>query len=251
MYIELFLADNTLMNLLILRLACALCARPARLMRTLLTSFAGAVYAALSVSSLPVLSFLPFRIMLGFLMAFGMPFSDFREYAKNAASLFASAFITGGAIFALSFLIDNGTGAGAFPLPLRTALLGAAAAFFFVPAARNWVRKRRLDSNVFKLRLTHGKIQKVYTAILDTGNMLSDPLTGLGAVILFDPELKPYAVRPIPCGTVGGSMTLPAFVPEKLEIFMKSWRGIPAVCAVSSERFKDADALIGKSVLPL
>jgi hypothetical protein len=253
MYIELFLMDNTLMNLLILRLASALRAKPARPLVTLIVSVAGAVYAALSVSSFPVLSILPFRILLGFLMTFGMPFSGLRDYAKNAAALFAAAFLTGGAVFALSYLFDHGTGSGALiaPLPLRTALLGAAAAILFVPAARNWIRKRRLDTNVFKLRLTHGKIKKVYTAILDTGNMASDPLTGLGAVILFDPELTPLATRPIPCSTVGGSLILLAFVPEKLEIFMNSWQGIPAVCAVSSERFGDADALIGQSVLPL
>ncbi|OQB24615.1 MAG: Sporulation factor SpoIIGA [Firmicutes bacterium ADurb.Bin182] len=252
MYIELFLLDNTLMNLLIFRLASALCSKPVRLLRAAPISLSGAVYAALSVSCFPLLGSMPLRIVLGLLMAFAIPCSSISDYFKNVLALLTAAFIAGGSTLALSCLLGGRAVNGALlaPVPLRAALVGAAVVFLFVTPVRNWIAKRCLHSNTLKLRLTHRKVIKEYTAVIDSGNSLTDPLTGLSAVILSDAELRPFVTRPIPCLTVGGTIMLDAFVPEKMELYAGTWQTIPVICALSAQNLKDAKALIGQSALP-
>ena len=66
-YIELFLLDNILMNLLILRIASVLLAKRARPLRMSLFAVSAAIYAAVAVGIFPVLLKLPLKIGAGFI----------------------------------------------------------------------------------------------------------------------------------------------------------------------------------------
>ena len=95
MYIELFLLDNMLMDMLICRLAAAICGRRLHMQRALAFSAAGAVCAAFAHTE-PRLNTLPCKILLCLIMAFALPSKGVREYLAGLAGMCAAAFIIGG-----------------------------------------------------------------------------------------------------------------------------------------------------------
>ena len=95
MYIELFLLDNFLMNLLTLRAAAAMLSRKMKGSRAALVSFAGAAAAAAAAAGGTMFITLPVKLASTLLMALAFPPHSFRELMHSAAALFLSAAVAG------------------------------------------------------------------------------------------------------------------------------------------------------------
>lgn len=143
MYIELFLLDNALMDLLILRLAAAM--RGTRLYkgRAALGCFTGALYA-LWAACWPPAGCLAAKVAFGLLLAMALSPRGWRDYGLGVLCLFTAAFLVGGLAFALAMAtggrIENGAVWGG--IPLRTALVTALAASFLPRAIRRILRRK-------------------------------------------------------------------------------------------------------------
>lgn len=154
MYIELFLLDNFLMNLLTLRAAAAMLSRKMKGSRAALVSFAGAAAAAAAAAGGTMFITLPVKLASTLLMALAFPPHSFRELMHSAAALFLSAAVAGGAVL-LAALAFGGTLRGGViygAIPLRAALLGAAAAAFMPRSIRKILSRRVRNEQIVHIK---------------------------------------------------------------------------------------------------
>lgn len=254
MYIELIILDNALMNILILRLAVCMCAFSISFKRTGFAALFGAFYAAAALAYLPELLELHFKFMLGGVMTLAVWDGRWKTLLKTAVSLYAATFLVGGLMWTILFLMGGSVNQGVFyaPIPFRIMLMGFVIAALLPRIIRNWIRDRALYRRIIKIKITHDSKVYDYQALVDTGNDLFDPLTGLPAIVAYAPELEEYAWLPIPYETVGGNGFLHAFKPDKIEVMdTNEWVSINAVAAISEFPISNADALLGISALPL
>ena len=242
MYIELFLLDNFLMDCLLLRIASAFLSWPIPPRRMVITALAGACCAWASLFFPPLLS-LPGKAILGLLFALAFPLRGRRAYMRAAASVFISAFLVGGFAFALAFCFGGSAYGGMLVagLPMRTALLTALGATF-APAAIRRLRAR-CAQRAFRGQLTVrvNGCEYRFDALLDTGNGLTEPLSGKPVAVAYLPELIPLANVPIPTATVEGTGMLYALRPEYLAV---NGNAADALLAICPQPLRGAQALL-------
>ena len=246
MYIELYLIVNFLMNLIMLRIAAALCSCRVKNARLLTGALAGAAYAVCA-ALLPWLAVFPLKLASGCLLAFTLPFHGWRGYLSRLGALFASAFLSGGVTVCLSLITRPD---GAFPayLPLGTALASFACCLFLPRAARRLVRRSPPQRG--ELVLLHGGREYRTLAIVDTGNSLFEPLSGLPVTVVPIPELLPLCVIPVPASTVAGNTVLFAFRPERMEFVAEKRCVLDSLAAAVDITNAQHTALIPPAALP-
>ena len=249
MYIELFLLDNFLMNLLTLRAAAAMLSRKMKGSRAALVSFAGAAAAAAGGTMFITL---PVKLASTLLMALAFPLHSFRELMHSAAALFLSAAVAGGAVL-LAALAFGGTLRGGViygAIPLRAALLGAAAVAFMPRSIRKILSRRVRNEQIVHIKYEFAapnsnrceknkssheskssgitilkRDKRIFSAeclgIIDTGNALSEPISGLPVIVLGAKRHSEFAQAanvPIPMRTAAGESLLFGLKPKKLLI---------------------------------
>lgn len=232
MYIEVFLLDNLLMDALILRVACALSARPCLFFRVLLFALAGTLYAYLSLYW-SFLQLWPWKLLCGGCMAFALPNGGrLRAYFSAWASVVLSAAILGGMISMLVFAAQEAN--GAYSASYRTALFGAGVAAFLPDALK---RRRPPPAQRYRLCIAAGGKVYCVPACLDTGNTLRESVSGKPVIVADIPELLSCAHIPVSLVTVRGAGVLYA-----LRADMVTLDGIPtdALVAISSEKLENA-----------
>ena len=248
MYIELFLLDNLLMNLLIVRLAAALLSVRPPLYRQLAAASASAAYAALAAYLLPWLSGPAARPLPLALMAGAIPAKTPKGFLHAAVATLFATLTAGGAALVIALAFGGGVINGfiAGGAPLRTALLAAAAASVMPRAVRSILLRRAPSGLLVELTIEHAGITRSFTALVDTGNGLAEPLTGLPIAVLSCRALARYARLPVRVNTAGGQCVLYAFKPDRMLV-----EGMPvsALVAVTGQRMR-CDALVPPSLYP-
>lgn len=214
MYIELFLLDNVLMDMLICRLAAAVCGRRLHMLRVVVFSIGGAVYAAFAYVT-PALSSFPCKVVLCLVMAFAMPCHGLKEYLTGLAGMCAAAFIIGGSAFFTVYATGgaaNGSLIGGIPLRIMLFVASAAAA---MPSAVRRLRQHRISGEYHILTVTRKDKTYTLTAMVDTGNSLTEPLSGLPVAVAY----IPYETGniPVPICTVAERRIMNAFRPDRAE----------------------------------
>ena len=249
MYIELFLLDNFLLTL---RAAAAMLSRKMKGSRAALVSFAGAAAAAAAAAGGTMFITLPVKLASTLLMALAFPPHSFRELMHSAAALFLSAAVAGGAVL-LAALAFGGTLRGGViygAIPLRAALLGAAAAAFMPRSIRKILSRRVRNEQIVHIKYEFAapnsnrceknkssheskssgitilkRDKRIFSAeclgIIDTGNALSEPISGLPVIVLGAKRHSEFAQAanvPIPMRTAAGESLLFGLKPKKLLI---------------------------------
>lgn len=233
-YIDLHFLINLLADYLLCLTAGRFCGLVLRRRRYFFAALAGAVYSVCVL--LPGFEFLAsplfkllFAVLMG-LIAFG---AEEKPLRCTLAFLGISAAF-GGAVWAVSMA----GGTPLLPLPLRTLVLSFALCYaalsLFFRASGKLPEKKRLS-----VKLSFLGVESEFYALADTGNSLTDPVSG-NAVMLISPhvlravlpelsavELLQYAdgqgelkgrFRLISYSAVGGSGLLAAFRPDYLSI---------------------------------
>lgn len=215
MYIELFLLDNMLMNMLICRLAAAMCGRPVHKLRAVGFSAGGAVYAAFAYT-LPQLNSLPCKILLCLIMAFALPCKGPGEYLAGLAGMCAAAFIIGGSAFFAVYATGgavNGSIIGG--VPLRIMLFAASAAAAMPTLARRLRQNKIQSQNTHILTVTRNNKTYILPAMVDSGSSLMEPVSGLPVAVAYIPGET--GSIPVPANTLQGSGIMMAFCPDRAE----------------------------------
>lgn len=248
--IELFLLDNFMMNWLLLRLACAFLGSKPALWPIGCASAFGAIYALLSLSIWPYLAaFFP-KLMLGAVMA--LPVTEsWRAYPRALLSLYGAAFLMGGFMLALVMLWGGNFRGGALvcTIPIRIALIaGCLCACLprLIGAMLRSIRHRALRVPL-RVRLPDRSLE--LTALIDTGNLLTEPLSGLPVIIVRPGLLPELPGRPVPYRTVEGGGVLYAIRPVGAWVYQGYWHSVNAMVAESRTCLNSADAIVGAGIL--
>lgn len=246
MYFELFLLDDLLLNLLILRLAAALVSVRPPMLRMSAAALLSALASAAAAFLAPVLRSPPFRLPLLLLLTFGiselgLPFKKPKVFLKNAGAVLFATFAAGGCAVVIAVITGGGMENGFLRggIGLRTALLIAVCASFLPSAARRLLRRRLANGSTAEVVLLHDGRLRRFTALVDTGNSLFEPVTGLPVAVVRCPELRRYAVTPIPAETAAGRTVLMGFRPEGFSV-----NGKEVACVVAVTESGGREAII-------
>ncbi len=204
-YLDSLIILNTIMDYLLLLASARLAGEPLRRGRMGLGAALGGAYAGAAV--LPGLGFLRrplWQLVCAAVMVLvGLGAS--RRLLRQIIIFFALAFAFGGGIFALSLLKGQGIASGALVgagLELRVVLLSGAVCYAVLTAALSRVANHAgTRGALVRVGLTLLGRKVWLNALRDTGNTLTDPLTGRAVMVaqadrlheLFPPGACPEA----------------------------------------------------------
>ena len=188
--LEWFLLDNFAVNCLLLKLAGALGGTSARPSRVALTSLLGALWDLAALGRWPRLLSLPGRIAC--LLVTALLLSR-REYLRALLSLFLASLLLGGGLLLLTLGRTGPWIGGVFlgTVPLRAAIYGLCLLPITVRGVRHLVHRGYEGSCRRRILLTVGDRTYALDAFVDSGNLLTEPLSGLPVVLTEGIELPP------------------------------------------------------------
>ena len=158
-------------------------------------------------------------------IAFGLH----RTTPRVIVTVYAVAAAFGGAVYAAANLAGDSARSGRFtPVSLRVLLLSFAVSYAAVSLVFRRIA-RRADRRLCLVQLCHNGIAVSFSALLDTGNELSDPVSGDPVLVTDAETLAPLFPGELP------PLTDPLAALEQLSAFGLRCRLIPCSC-VAAER---------------
>lgn len=191
-YIDVVLIENLIMNYIILFTTGLILKLKIQSIRILIASLLGAIYSIIAYTGvLKIYSSFLLKIVLSVLIVY-IAFNpqNVRKMWKDLLIFYLTSFAFGGAAFALIYIVKpqdiimkNGLFLGTYPL--KTVILGAVIAFAVIIAAFSIVKSRISKKDMFCEIETKINNKIVRTrAMIDTGNMLKEPITNTPVVVV-------------------------------------------------------------------
>lgn len=191
-YIDVVLIENLVMNFIILLATGIILKEKIKTVRLLLASLLGAIYSVVSyMSILEIYSNIILKIILSIVIVY-IAFNPqtMKKMWKSILLFYLTSFVFGGAAFALIYIVKpqdilmkNGLFLGTYPL--KTIILGAIIAFIIIITAFTIVKTKITKKDMFcelEIQINGKKIET--TAMLDTGNLLKEPITNTPVIIV-------------------------------------------------------------------
>lgn len=191
-YIDVVLIENLIMNFIILLATGLVLKEKIKNVRLLLASLLGAIYSVVSyLSILEIYASIVLKIILSIVMIY-IAFNPqtMKKMWKDILLFYLTSFVFGGAAFALIYIVKpqeilmkNGLFLGTYPL--KTIILGAIIAFIIIMTAFTVVKSKITKKDMFcevEIQL-NGKVIET-TAMIDTGNLLKEPITNTPVVVV-------------------------------------------------------------------
>ncbi len=248
--IEAYLLDNLMMNYLMLRLAGTLLGVRTKQLLMLAVSLFGAVYALCAAAVLPALAGWVPKLLLGCAMALPLK-TAWRDYPKAIVSVYLSSCLMGGVMFGISLLFGGGFSGGTFvcTVPVRIALASAFVCALLPRVVLTLIHT--LKSRASRVRVEIRLRDRVFTAeaLVDSGNLLVEPITGRSVVVVKKGLLPKERGLPVPYRTIGGEGLIYALRPESVRVFQGGWRSVDALVAEADTELLAADAIFPAELL--
>lgn len=247
--IEPFLLDNTLMNCCVYLIAAAWMGVRIRILPTVAVSLLGAIYALLSLFYWTVLREPPLKITC-FLAASFLLFRQAGAWRSLPFLLFSAA-LTGGTAMFMTLLFGgsvyaDGTLVGT--VPVRAALLSAFAALCLPRIIRTLLRTRRNRSMHTEVEVRLASHTYRLDALIDSGNLLKEPITGLPVILIDRAVDRP--LMPIPFMKLSGSGVLYGERPRSVKLSAFGNMPVDCICVQSPEPIGKAQAIVPECLLP-
>lgn len=171
-------------------------------LRLVLSAMLGGIYAVIAyIEILPIYSSFAMKILLSVLMVhIAYNSKNIKNLLKQLVVFYLTSFAFGGAAFALLYfvrpqdiLIRNGVYVGTYPI--KIALLGGIVGFIITYIAFKVVKTKLHKKDIIYNIEIHIKEKTLkLKAMLDTGNMLKDPISGMPVIVVEKQEL--YSILP-------------------------------------------------------
>ena len=201
-YVDIVLFENLCMNYIILFGTAYIIKIKVRHIRIFFASMIGAVYAVLAYSGIfPIYANLITKIVLSICMTY-IAFNPkkLKGLIKALIVFYLVSFALGGCAFALLYIVrpqdifmKNGVLIGTYPL--KIALLGGITGFVITYVAFKVVKSRITKNEIiYKAIVKIEKQELEINVLLDTGNMLKDPISD-DSVIMIE-KTKLYKILP-------------------------------------------------------
>ena len=191
-YIDVVLLENLIMNYIILFTTGLVIKIKTKHIRLILASLLGAIYSVVAYAGiLKAYSSMILKIILSIIIVFiAYNPQSVKQLCKTLLLFYLTSFVFGGAAFALIYIIrpqdiimKNGLFLGTYPL--KTVMLGAIIAFCVIVTAFSIVKSKISKKTLFceiEIKINE-KLVKT-KAMIDTGNMLKEPITNTPVVVV-------------------------------------------------------------------
>lgn len=191
-YLDVVLLENLCMNYIILFATGYIMKVKMKQWRIFISSLVGGIYSiAAYLEILPIYSNLFMKIVLSIIMVyFAYNAKGIKMLSKQLLIFYLTSFVFGGCAFALLYfikpkdiLIKNGVYVGTYPL--KIALLGGIIGFIVTHIAFKIVKtKLKKKDMIYTATIKIGEKETTLTAMLDTGNLLRDPISKIPVVVV-------------------------------------------------------------------
>ena len=187
-YLDIVMLENVIMNYIILYATGFIYKTSIKHFRILLSSIIGGVYAVVSfMEILPIYSSIGLKIVLSIGMVYlAYNAKNLKILLKQLLVFYLTSFAFGGIAFALLYFIKpqdifmkNGLYIGTYPI--KIVLLGGIVGFAMIRVAYKKLSKKEMFC---KINFEIMQKEKELTAMLDTGNLLREPITGNPVVVV-------------------------------------------------------------------
>jgi stage II sporulation protein GA (sporulation sigma-E factor processing peptidase) len=188
-YIELIFLNNFVVNLLILLFASLITGSKKRWGRLAASAAIGGIYASAAVGASGFgISFLTKAAVSAIMCFIAYYIKNEKNFWKNVCAFYIITFVFAGAIYGITFCFGQPeTLGGAIAVkPLVSNILIGLGAATVIICIFSRVRKRTLEreSRTVTVNVTYGKRTAAIKAFVDTGNMLTEPISGLEVVFV-------------------------------------------------------------------
>ena len=201
-YLDVVIIENLIMNSIIMYATAIVTKNKIKHIRILIASLIGAIYSVVSyISNLAIFSNLFTKILLSIIMVY-IAFNPkgIKTLGKITLLFYLTSFLFGGVAFSMIYIIKpqniimkDGLFLGTYPL--KTIFIGAIIASIILIAGfkvvKNKISKKDMFCNInIKIQ---GK-EKNIKVMIDTGNLLKDPISGMPVIVIEHTEL--YDILP-------------------------------------------------------
>lgn len=191
-YLDIVLIENLCMNYIILYATGIIYKTKTNFIRLLLASIVGAVYAVLVyLQILEIYS----SLILKFLLSIGIVYLAFVPktlliLGKQLVIFYLTSFVFGGVAFALLYFVKpqdifmkNGLYIGTYPI--KIVALGGIVGFIVLKTTFKIIKGKLTRKELFcKVLIRNGTNEAIITAMIDTGNLLKEPITGTPVMVV-------------------------------------------------------------------
>lgn len=201
-YVDIILLENICMNFIILFATAYIVKIKTRYFRIFISSLIGAIYALLVYADiLAIYTNIIMKILLSICMVYiAYKPKNLKGMLKELILFYLVSFALGGCAFALLYIVrpqdifmKDGVYIGTYPL--KIALLGGITGFIITYIAFKAV-KTRISKNeiIYKAAIKLDEKEITINVMLDTGNMLKDPISNSPVVLVEKSKL--YDILP-------------------------------------------------------
>lgn len=197
-YIDIVLLENIFMNYIILFATATINKVEIKLMRIFFGSLLGGIYAIVAyVSELELYKTLTLKILLSIAIVYiALNPGTLKKCFKQLLIFYLTSFTFGGTAFALMYYIkpteifmQNGIYIGSYPL--KIAILGGIVGFVTIVIAFKTIKGKISSKNMYcKIEIELEKQKVESYAMIDTGNLLKEPISGIPVIIVENDILK-------------------------------------------------------------
>lgn len=197
-YLDVVFLENVLMNYIIIFATGVVLKDECKKWRIFAGSLVGAVYTiVMYLNIIPIYSNFFMKLLLSIVIVYvAFKPRSVKRLIKDLVIFYLVSFVFGGCVFALMYFlkpqmaqIRNGVFVGAYPL--KVAIIGGIVAFIFLQISFKIVKTKISKKDmIYTVEVNlNGKLIQV-KALLDTGNLLKDPITSLPVVVIEQKSLS-------------------------------------------------------------
>lgn len=161
-------------------------------LRIFLSSLIGSIYAVISMLNiLSIYSNVILKILLSIIMIYiAFPSKNFKTLFKQLLIFYMTSFTFGGVAFALLYFIKpqdilmrNGIYIGTYTI--KVVILGGILGFVIIKIAFKIIKSKLTKKDIIcDLEINFNNKKSCIKALIDTGNLLKEPITGLPVIIV-------------------------------------------------------------------
>lgn len=191
-YIDVVLIENLIMNYIILFATGIIIKTKIKHIKLILSSLVGAIYSVLAyMSILQIYTSIILKFILSIIIVYiAYNPQNIRIMWKDLLIFYLTSFVFGGAAFSLIYIVKpqeilmkNGLFLGTYPL--KTIILGTILSFGIIITAFKIVKTKISPKDMYCIIEINIDEKNIITkAMIDTGNLLKEPITGKPVIVL-------------------------------------------------------------------
>ena len=191
-YLDIVFLENVLMNYIIIFATGIVIRADIKRWKIFIASIIGAIYTiVMYINIIPIYSNFLMKLILSIALVYiAYKPKTPRRLIKDLCIFYFVSFVFGGCVFALMYLLQpqmvqirNGVFIGAYPM--KVAIIGGIISFCFVQLSFKIVKTRLNKKDMLHaVQITINNKTVNVTALLDTGNLLKDPITGFPVIVV-------------------------------------------------------------------